>query len=172
MNPTPAPQTGEASDYYFRYINLVPPGNICAILDRQLSTVLEMLEGIPDDRVDHRYASGKWSVREVLSHVNDTERVFAFRALWFARGFRTPLPSFDEQVAVSEAAAGPRPWMSHVEEFGAIRTSTLHLFRHLSPEAWGRSGVASDRTFTVRALAYIVAGHVTHHMSVLRERYL
>jgi hypothetical protein len=104
--------------------------------------------------------------------VNDTERLFVFRAMWFARGFDSPLPSFDQEVAVSTAGADERPLRSHVEEFRAIRAATLAFFRNLPAAAWSRRGVASDNPFTVRALAYIAAGHVAHHNRVLREHYL
>jgi hypothetical protein len=109
---------------------------------------------------------------EVLSHVNDAERVFVFRALWFARGFDTPLPSYDQNIAISAAGANERPWASHVDEFRTVRAATLTFFRSLPPDAWMRRGVASGNPFTVRALAYIVAGHVTHHTNIIRERYL
>ena len=104
--------------------------------------------------------------------MNDAERVFLFRALWFARGFDTPLPSYDEKKATSVAQADRFPWSAHVEDFKAARLSTLSFFRNLPPEAWMATGVASDNPFTVRALAYILAGHVAHHTAVLQERYL
>jgi hypothetical protein len=104
--------------------------------------------------------------------VNDAERVFVFRALWFARGFDSPLPSFDQNVAVSTAYSDERSWQSHVDEFRAIRAATLAFFENLPDDAWMRRGVASGNAVTVRALAYIVAGHVAHHMKILHERYL
>jgi hypothetical protein len=166
------PGPDEAAEYYLKYIDLVPDGDICATLTAQLSETLTLLERVPAERVDYRYAPGKWSTRELLSHLNDTERVFAFRAFWFARGFDTALPSFDQDVAVKHAGADGRPWSSHVDEFAAIRTSTLHCLRALAPDAWLRRGIASGNPVTVRALAFIAAGHVRHHMSILRERYL
>ena len=104
--------------------------------------------------------------------MNDTERLFVFRALWFARGFDSPLPSFDQDVAVSTAGADARPWRSHVEEFRVVRAATLAFFDNLPADAWTRRGIASGNPFTVRALAYISAGHVTHHTKILQERYL
>jgi hypothetical protein len=166
----PAPD--EAAPYYFTYIDRVPNGDICAILETQLTEFASLLEAVPDARVDYRYAPDKWSVREVVSHVNDTERLAAFRAFWFARGFDTPLPSFDQMIAAGHANAGGQSWADHVAEFRALRTSTLHLFRQLPPEAWLRRGIASDNPFSVRALAYVAAGHLTHHAAILRERYL
>jgi hypothetical protein len=133
---------------------------------------MAFLGDVSEEKSLHRYAPEKWSIRQVLSHVTDGERVFLFRALWFARGFDTALPSFDENVSAVAAEADRFPWANHVEDFRAARLSTLAFFRNLPPEAWMAKGVASDNTFTVRALAYILAGHVAHHTAVLRERYL
>lgn len=172
MDAIGKPERSEAAEYYFRYIDLVPEGDILGILERQLSDTLELLARVSGDRIDYRYEPGKWSVREVVSHVNDTERLFAFRAFWFARGFDSPLPSFEQEIAVTHARASETRWTAHVDEFRAIRLSTLHFFRHLPAEAWPRRGIASGNPFSVRALAYLAAGHVMHHMKVLRERYL
>jgi hypothetical protein len=165
------PERTEAAEYYFRYIDQVPSGDICAILAAQHQETLAELRGISEDRSRHRYALDKWSIREVLGHINDTERLFVARAFWFARGFATPLPSFDQNVAVAAAAADERSWNSHLEEFDAVRGATLSFFRNLPGDAWTRRGIASDNPFTVRALAYLAAGHVVHHMSILRSRY-
>lgn len=162
----------EAAEYYFTYIDRVGAGDICAILDEQLAETLRFLRTISEERSLHRYAPDKWSIREVLGHVNDAERVFVFRAFWFARGFDTPLPSFDQNVAVSAAGSDQRSWSSHVEEFRAVRSATLAFFQNLPSDAWLRRGVASGNPVTVRALAYIVAGHVTHHLGIVRTRYL
>lgn len=166
------PERTEADEYYFQYIDLVPDGDIRLTLEVQLADTLALLERVPADRVDYRYAPDKWSIREVLSHVNDAERLYSFRAFWFGRGFESPLPSFEVDVAMGHARAGSRPWSSHVEEFRAIRASTLQLFNGLPPDAWLRRGIASGNPWTVRALAYQAAGHVTHHMAILRTRYL
>jgi hypothetical protein len=106
----------------------------------------------------------------VLNHVNDVERVFVFRALWFARGFNAPLPGFDQEVASTKA--DELSWSRHIDEFRTVRLSTLSFFRNLPGEQWSRTGVADENLFTVRALAHIVAGHVTHHTAVVKERYL
>jgi len=166
------PDRSEAAEYYFTYIDKVPEGDICRILESQSVEVPALFEGIPETQSDYRYAADKWTIREVLAHLNDCERLFAFRAFWFARGFDTPLPSFDQNVAITRAGASQRPWKSHIEEFRAIRTATLALFRNLPPDTWDRRGIASDNPFTVRALAYIAAGHVVHHVGLLHERYL
>jgi uncharacterized damage-inducible protein DinB len=166
------PERSEAAPYYFRYIDLVPEGDVLARLEAQLDETMAFLGDVSEEKSLHRYAPEKWSIRQVLSHVTDGERVFLFRALWFARGFDTALPSFDENVSAVAAEADRFPWANHVEDFRAARLSTLAFFRNLPPEAWMAKGVASDNTFTVRALAYILAGHVAHHTAVLRERYL
>ncbi len=171
MSDINRPDRTEAADYYFTYIDQVPGGDICEILRAQSAGVLNLFELISEDQSLQRYASDKWSIREVLSHVNDAERLFVFRAFWFARGFDTPLPSFDQNIAVAEAGADARSWRSHVEEFHAVREATLTFFQTLPPDAWTRRGVASDNPFSVRALAYISAGHVAHHIRILREHY-
>jgi hypothetical protein len=166
------PDKTEAADYYFTYIDQVAGSDICRILETQLSDALTFLKTISEDQSLGRYAPGKWSMRQLLNHVTDTERAFVFRALWFARGFDSPLPGFDQDISVAGADADGRSWSSHVEEFRAVRGATLAFFRNLSADAWVRRGVAAGNPFTVRALAFISAGHVTHHMKILRERYL
>jgi hypothetical protein len=172
MTTIHSPERTEAAEYYFTYIDQVPGGDICTILHSQLGETIDLLRRIPEDRSLHRYAPGKWSIREVVSHLNDTERLFVFRALWFARGFDTPLPSFDQNIALAAAAANERPLSDHVSEFESLRSATVPFFQHLPEEAWTRRGIASGNPFTVRALAYIGAGHVAHHARILRERYL
>jgi hypothetical protein len=166
------PDRTEAAEYYFTYIDQVGAGDIREILAAQVDEARALFERISDEASTRRYAPGKWTIRQVLSHVNDTERLFVFRALWFARGFDTPLPSFDQDVAIAAAAADDRPWRSHVDEFRAIRAATVPFFGAMPDEAWTRRGVASGNPFSVRALAYIAAGHVAHHLRLLRERYL
>jgi uncharacterized damage-inducible protein DinB len=168
---TNAPDRSEAAEYYFTYIDKVPPGDILHALEAQLPKTLELCQGISEERSLHRYAPGKWSIRQVLSHMSDCERLFGFRAFWFARGFDTPLPSFEEKVAVSSARADERAWKCHVDEFRAVRAATLAFFRNLPADAWSRRGMASGNPFTVRALAYLAAGHVIHHVAILRDRY-
>jgi hypothetical protein len=162
----------EAADYYFRYIDQVVGDDICRVLEDQLPETLMLLRGISAQQSLHRYADGKWSIREVVSHLSDTERLFVFRAFWFARGFDSPLPSFDQNVAITAAAADNRSWASVVDEFETVRAATLTFFRGLPDDAWMRRGIASDSPFSVRAFAWIAAGHVVHHMAILRDRYL
>jgi hypothetical protein len=169
---TPRPDRSEASAYYFTYIDQVPDGDVRDQLDVQGGDFVDLLNGISEQMSLHRYAPDKWSIRDVVNHINDTERLFVFRAFWFARGFESPLPSFDQHTAVATAKADDRSFRSLVEEFGAIRAGTAAFFRSLPEEAWSRRGIASDNPFTVRALAYMAVGHVTHHTRILRERYL
>jgi hypothetical protein len=169
---TRRPVRGEAEDYYFGYIDQVPGNLVLPVLAAQLGEMLALFEGISEEQSLYRYEPGKWTMRQSLGHVNDTERLFVFRALWFARGFDSPLPSFDQDVAVKAAEANAVQWRTHVEEFRAVRASTLAFFRGLPPAAWDRRGLASGNPFTVRALAYVTAGHAIHHNRILRERYL
>jgi DinB superfamily len=165
------PQPTEADPYYFAYIEQVPGDDVLAVLPSQMGEVLFPLAGVSEDKSLYRYEPGKWSVRQVLHHVSDTERVLAFRALWFARGFEAPLPSYDQNFAASGAQADRIRWTDHLEEFRRVRLASISLFQNLPPEAWQRSGIASDKPFTVRALAFIIAGHTAHHFRILRERY-
>lgn len=172
MSQLSRPDPSEAAKYYFTYIDQVPAGDILEILDAQSVRFRAVLEGIGESQSSLRYAPDKWSIRQVISHVNDCERVFVFRAFWFARGFDLPLPSFDQDVAVTFAGADERSWASHLEEFATVRAATMTFFRSLPEGAEKRSGIASGNPFSVRALAYIIAGHVAHHEKILRERYL
>ncbi|HXN73558.1 MAG TPA: DinB family protein [Candidatus Acidoferrales bacterium] len=166
------PGPGEAASYYSTYIDRVSGGDIVDVIESQVQDTRALFDGISEEKSLHRYAPEKWSIRQVLNHVNDTERVFAFRAFWFARGFADPLPSFDQNIGAGAARADEYPWAKHVQEFQQIRQATLSLFRNLPVEAWMRSGIASGNSVTVNALAYIIAGHVAHHVAILRERYL
>ena len=166
------PEANEAADYYFRYIDLAQTNDIVSFLNAQLKETMPFLEGISEEQSKHRYAPDKWTIRELWNHVNDGERIFLGRALWFARGFQDPLPSFDQDIAVAGAGANDTLWAQLVEEFRTVRLGTLSFFLNLPAEAWSRTGIASDNPFTVNALAYIIAGHVTHHTNVLKERYL
>jgi DinB superfamily len=165
------PGPDEAAPYYFGYINRVPSNDIVNALTAQLEEILPFLRGISEEQSLHRYAPGKWSIRQMWNHVNDAERIFVFRALWFARGHQSELPSFEQDIAVDAGKADSVPWARHVEEFREVRLATLSFFRNLPEEAWMCSGVASGNPVTVRACAYIVAGHVAHHTAALREKY-
>ena len=166
------PQTTEAADYYFKYIDLVTSDDIVTAMESQMGEMLQFLSGISEEQSLYSYVPGKWTIREVLNHVNDGERVFSGRAFWFARGFTDALPSFEQDVAVQFAQANNTSWADLVEEFKNVRLATISLLKSLPEEAWERTGVASENPVSVRALAYIIAGHVAHHTGVLRAKYL
>jgi hypothetical protein len=166
------PQPGEYAPYYARYIERVPPGDILTILRDQLEDTRELLRRVPGSRADHAYAPGKWTIKEVVGHIADAERVFAYRALRIARGDTTPLPGFDENAYVPAGRFGDRPLGQLAEELAAVRTATVALLNGLPAGAWERTGTASDTTVSVRALAAIIAGHELHHRAILEERYL
>jgi hypothetical protein len=172
MHTTTAPDRTEAADYYFTYISQVPDGDVRDILAMQLPETLSLLDGVTEEQSLTRYAPGKWSIRQVVAHLSDTERLFVFRALWFARGFDSPLPSFDQDVAIATCDADNRSFRSLVVEFRTVREATVTFFQSLPGDAWMRQGIASGNPFSVRALAFISAGHVAHHLRILRERYM
>ena len=166
------PEQSEAAEYYWKYINCVEGDDPVAVLEAQLEQVDSVFGAISDEKSLYAYAPGKWTIRQMLNHVTDTERAFAFRALWFARGFEAPLPSYDQEVAARGAEANCVPWDAHLQEFQDVRIATLSLFRNMPGDAWMRTGIASEKRFSVRAMAYIAAGHTAYHIGILRERYL
>ena len=138
---------------------------------KQLDQVVERFKSIPEAKGDYRYAPGKWSIKEVVGHLSDSERVFAYRALRIGRGDVTPLPGFEEEAYVPQMRAEERALADYVEEFSAVRRATTALFRNLPSGAWSRRGVANERPVSVQALAYAIVGHVRHHLEVLDSRY-
>ncbi len=166
------PAANEAAEYYSLYIDRIPENDVVPVLERQLNETVDFLKQISEEKSLYRYAPDKWSMRELLNHINDTERVFLYRALWFARGFSDELPAYDQNVAAAGAHANDYSWASHVDDFRAVRESTISFFRNLPDESWSRAGIASENHVTVRALAYIIAGHLAHHIAVLKEKYL
>lgn len=173
MTALTVPSRDEATEYFFTYIDQVNPGvDIVAFLEQQLDETLSFLRAIPESRTLHRYAPDKWTIREVVGHLSDCERLFTYRAFWFARGFDSPLPSFDQDQAVATAGSNERTWASLVEDFRTVREATLTFYRELPGDGWPRRGIASGNPLSVRALAYLSAGHVIHHVKILRERYL
>lgn len=173
MAPIPGvPQRDEAAPYYFTYIDRISSPDVVSVLEDQVTEATALLRGISEEKSLYRYAPEKWSIRQSWSHVNDAERVFVYRALWFARGFESPLPSFEQEIGVAGARADGVAWARHVDEFRNVRQASLSFFRNLPADAWNRRGTASGNPFTVRAMAFIVAGHAAHHMAILRERYL
>jgi uncharacterized damage-inducible protein DinB len=166
------PAAEEYAPYYDTYIRKVGDGDVVRALAGQIGETLALLESIPEANAGYRYAEGKWSIREVVGHVCDAERIFTYRALRFARGDETALPGFDEQAYVAHGSADRRPLSSHADEFEAVRRATVAFFDALTPEEWLRHGVSNGKTTSVRAFAWIVAGHERHHVDILRSRYL
>ena len=165
------PGSDEHAPYYGKYIALVPDGEIVAQLAYQIRETIEMLAELPNSAGDYRYAAGKWSLKEVLGHMIDTERVFSFRALCFARGDQNPLPGFEQDEYVRNSGSSARSWRNLLEEFETVRETTVLLFQGLNVEAWSRRGLASGTEVSVRALAWMIAGHELHHRHGIRENY-
>jgi hypothetical protein len=165
------PQAGEYAPYYERYISLIHGEDILATLDQQRRQMMLLLSGRDEQDGDFRYAPEKWSAKEVLSHICDTERVFAYRALRFARADATPLAGFEQDDYVRNGPFARRPLEDLVEDFISVRRATLSLLRNLEEAAWLRRGIANKNEVTVRALAYIIAGHELHHRQILEEKY-
>jgi uncharacterized damage-inducible protein DinB len=169
--PLPRPDASEYADHYARYVARVPAGDVLDHLARQIEETRGALRDLPPERAAHRYASGKWSVAEVVGHIADVERVFAYRALRIGRGDETPLPGFDENVYTPAGRFDRRSIADLVDELVAVRAATVALFRGLPAESLSRAGTASGHRVTVRALAFLIAGHELHHRAILRERY-
>ena len=165
------PQAGEYSPYYDRYISLVPGEDILNALDEQRRQTMTLLCGRDEEDGDFRYAPGKWSAKEVLGHVCDTERVFAYRAMRISRADTTPLEGFEQDDYVRHGPFAKRPLEDLVEDFIAVRRATLSLLRNLDEAAWSRRGIANKNEVSVRGLAYIIAGHELHHRRILEEKY-
>ena len=168
------PDASEYAPYYGRYVSLVEDADVVSTLERQGRELSALVRSIPESRADFRYAEGKWSIRDLLGHVIDGERVFAFRALCFARGDAQPLPGFeqDDWAPVASAGLASASIADLVEEFELLRRSNVRMLRRLTDADWTRTGIASGNPVSVRAIAFIMAGHVVHHTKVLRERYL
>jgi hypothetical protein len=169
--PDGFPASDEYAPFYAGYVARVGDPDPLAALQEQLPRCLGLLRGLSPELQSHRYEPGKWSVKEVVGHMADAERVFGYRALRFARGDRTPLPAFEQNTYVEEGGFDARPWKGLVAELEHLRRANIELFAGLDTAAWGRDGVASDFRVTVRALAFILAGHVEHHLVILQERY-
>jgi len=169
---TTRPDSTEYAPYYGKYIEHVPTGDVVETLSTQHEETLDLLQGIGEGKAGHRYAPGKWSIREVVGHVSDAERIFSYRALRFARADETALASFDENAFVTNASFDDRTLASLVDEFEAVRRATVLLFASLNATEWLRRGTASNNPMSVRAAAWVIAGHERHHLALLRQRYL
>jgi len=165
------PEAGEYAPYYERYISLIAGTDILGTLDAQRRQMMLLLSGRDERDGDFRYAPDKWSAKEVLGHVCDTERVFAYRALRMARADETPLAGFEQDDYVKNGPFGRAPMAEIIEDYIAVRRATLTLLRNLEEAAWTRRGTASNNSVTVRALAYMIAGHEVHHRRILEEKY-
>ena len=170
-NPLGRPAPDEYAPYYSAYVSAVPDGEILVLLRDQLAETEALLREFRGERGDHRYAPGKWSVKEVVGHMADTERIFAYRALRFARGDRTPLPGYEQDDFVRGGNFSARPLPEIAGELRSVRMASITLFAGLSADALMRRGPANNVEFSVRALAWIIAGHERHHARVIREKY-
>ena len=170
LNPG-RPTTAEHLPYFSRYIDLVPDGSIVTQLEAQLQAEFAVLEALTPEQAKHRYAPDKWSVLEVIGHICDTERVFSYRALHVARNDPSPLPGFDQDVWMQNVDWTGRTLHDVMLEWRGVRSATLGLFSHLDEQAWTRHGTVSGNALSPRACAYIIAGHVRHHMNIFKEHY-
>lgn len=166
-----APEPSEYNPYYGRYVSMVKTDNIVVTLETQIQDTLAILRRVDESKANHRYAPDKWTVKDLLGHMSDTERIFAYRALRISRGDKTPIEGFEQDDYVRNGPFANCRWSDLVDEFGAIRRTTVFLFRSLNEGAWGRRGTASGHEVTVRALAFMTAGHELHHRKILKEKY-
>jgi hypothetical protein len=169
---TTRPSSSEYPAYAEAYVSRVPDGDIVETLGKQLDDTLALVRSIPEARGDFRYEEGKWTIKEVIGHIIDGERVFAYRALRFARGDETPLSGFEQDDYVRGGAFDKRSLSDLANEYEHVRRSTIALFANLDAEAWSRRGSANNNETSVRGVAFIVAGHERHHIEILRTRYL
>jgi len=165
------PQPGQYSAFATGYIALAECDDILQLLANLMNTSATFFESMPDDKADYTYLPGKWTIKEVLSHLIDTERVFAYRALCFARGEQQNLPGFEQDDYVANSEAADRVWADLIGEYQAVRLSSLYFFRSLSRVQANRMGLANGNPTTVSALAHMIAGHEIHHINILKERY-
>ncbi len=169
--PTGRPADTEYAPFYAKYIGLVPDADVLAALEAQVDDFRRLGASVPMERESYRYAPDKWSVREVIGHLTDGERVFGYRAFAISRGEQQALPSFDENAYVAQSGYGRVPLADLVDELATVRRANLAALRRLDPGTWTRLGTASGRPVSVRALAYVMVGHPRHHLAILRERY-
>lgn len=165
------PAEGEYAPFYAGYVSLVPEADVLGALDEQAQAIRRLAAAVPHERETFRYAEGKWSIREVLGHLIDGERVFGYRAFCISRGETAGLPSFDENLYVAADRADARGLSELAAEFALVRRSNLVVLRRLEADEWARVGTASGKPVSVRALAWIMAGHPRHHLRILSERY-
>jgi uncharacterized damage-inducible protein DinB len=166
------PDLSRVGNWYHHYIGLVTEDELPDAFDKESASFVRFLETIPVEKYDYRYAEGKWSIKEVLQHIIDAERVFSYRALRFARKDKTPLPGFDENAFAEAAKADTRSWDKLVEEFKVVRRSSELLFNSFDEDQLQSDGISSNSPNYVLALGYILIGHAMHHQKIIKERYL
>jgi len=166
------PKSEEYLPHFQPYVDLVPEGNLLELLQEQTSQIVERLASVTEEQGNYRYAEGKWSLKEVLGHITDTERIMSYRLLRIARGDTTPLPGFEEQLFVSNAGSDRFTLEELLEDFQVVRVATLSLIRRLDETAWQRMGHYGGGEGSARSLGYIIAGHTIHHLNIINERYL
>jgi hypothetical protein len=164
------PTADEYVALFGKYIDLVPETEIVPVLEKQREEFVDFVQKIPESEASKRHPPYTWSIKEVVGHLTDTERILGYRALRFARNDKAPLPGFEQNPYVESAHFDRLPLRDLAAEFEALRRSHVYLFRGLTEEAWSRTGVASDNPISVRALAFTLAGHVRHHLAILRKR--
>jgi DinB family protein len=166
------PETSEYAEYYGKYTGRIPGTNVLPVLEQQLESTLALFRKIDERKAEFQYAPGKWSIKQLVGHIIDTERVFAYRALVFSRNDTTALPGFDQDKWAEQSNFSGLTMAEITAEFEAVRRATIALFRNVEPAAWNRKGTANGKEVTVRALAFITAGHLDHHLEILKSRYL
>jgi uncharacterized damage-inducible protein DinB len=166
------PAPGEYDSYYERYISLVKTDDLLATLEKQAQDTAALLSPLTAQQADFRYAPGKWTVKEVLGHINDTERIMTYRILRISRGDQTPIEGYEQDDYVTNGNFDRRTISDLLQEFMAIRQSTIQLLRHLAPEAGERRGTANQKAISARAIVYVIAGHELHHRAIREEKYL
>ncbi len=166
------PQPSDYAPFFEKYVCLVPDGDIVELLVQAKADVTTLLQFLPPDKWDYRYAEGKWSIRELILHMIDTERIFSYRALRIARNDQTPLSGFEQDEYVPFSNANNRSWESLIQEYVAVREASIQLFKNFTPEMWQHTGTASSRNISVLALAFLTVGHEQHHLNVLKDKYL
>jgi len=171
MIVTGRPTDAEYAPFFAGYLSLVPETDVLAVLEAQVAELQALARAVPAEREPFAYAAGKWTVREVLGHMTDAERVFGHRAFCISRGEPATLPAFDENAYVAASPAATIPLLTLVEEFALVRAANLVFLRRLERDGWARLGTVASGPASVRALAFIMAGHVRHHVRVLAERY-
>jgi len=165
------PEESEYDPYYQKYVALVPETEIIALLEVQSDQLRSLIEGVPEERGTFAYDDGKWTIKEVLSHLIDGERIFSYRALRIARGDKTPIEGFEQEGYIENSHANQRSFSDLLDEFTQIRRANLAFFENLDPADWIRTGTANNVEISVRSLAWIMAGHIRHHLNILTSRY-